>query len=113
MDHINGILADHRLENLRLLCPNCHTQTDTFAGRNVKTPRKEKKYCECGNILSIGAKYCRKCILCYKVTKTKIDWPSNEELLEMLQSLGSYIAIANKLGVSDNAVRKRLKRKIP
>ena len=34
LDHINGIHDDHRLENLRLLCPNCHSQTDTWCGRN-------------------------------------------------------------------------------
>lgn len=35
LDHINGDSRDHRVENLQLLCPNCHTQTDTFAGRNL------------------------------------------------------------------------------
>jgi Zn finger protein HypA/HybF involved in hydrogenase expression len=35
LDHINGVNNDHRLENLRLLCPNCNSQTPTFAGRNV------------------------------------------------------------------------------
>ena len=34
LDHINGVNNDHRLSNLRLLCPNCHTQTDTYAGKN-------------------------------------------------------------------------------
>lgn len=34
LDHINGIRNDHRLLNLRLLCPNCDSQTPTFAGRN-------------------------------------------------------------------------------
>ena len=33
LDHINGVNNDHRLENLRLLCPNCHSQTDTWCGR--------------------------------------------------------------------------------
>jgi len=30
MDHINGVSNDHRLENLRFLCPNCHQQTETW-----------------------------------------------------------------------------------
>lgn len=34
LDHINGKHNDHRIENLRLLCPNCHSQTVNFAGRN-------------------------------------------------------------------------------
>lgn len=34
LDHINGISNDHRLENLRWLCPNCHSQTDTYTGKN-------------------------------------------------------------------------------
>ena len=36
LDHINGINNDHRLENLRFLCPNCHSQTETYAGKNKK-----------------------------------------------------------------------------
>lgn len=34
LDHINGINNDHRLNNLRLLCPNCHSQTTTYSGKN-------------------------------------------------------------------------------
>jgi DNA-binding CsgD family transcriptional regulator len=34
LHHVNGDRLDNRLENLQLLCPNCHSQTDTFAGRN-------------------------------------------------------------------------------
>lgn len=33
LDHINGVNNDHRLENLRFLCPNCHSQTKTHAGK--------------------------------------------------------------------------------
>ncbi len=36
MDHKNGIGNDNRRENLRMLCPNCHSQTHNFAGRNAR-----------------------------------------------------------------------------
>jgi hypothetical protein len=37
LHHINGDNRDDRLENLTLLCPNCHSQTENFAGRNRRT----------------------------------------------------------------------------
>ena len=36
LHHVNGDGNDNHLENLQLLCPNCHSQTDTFAGRNIR-----------------------------------------------------------------------------
>ena len=36
LDHISGGKLDHRVENLRLLCPNCHSRTDTLAGKNKR-----------------------------------------------------------------------------
>lgn len=40
LDHENGIGNDNRKENLRFLCPNCHTQTPTYAGRNKNKGKK-------------------------------------------------------------------------
>jgi hypothetical protein len=37
--HRNGVRDDNRLENLAILCPNCHSQTDSFGGRNATTTR--------------------------------------------------------------------------
>ncbi len=40
LHHRNGDRHDNRLENLEFLCPNCHAQTDTYAGRKrVTAPR--------------------------------------------------------------------------
>jgi len=36
LHHINGNGRDNRLENLQFLCPNCHSQTENFAGRNAR-----------------------------------------------------------------------------
>ena len=36
LDHINGINNDHRLENLRFVCPNCNIQLDTNCGKKNK-----------------------------------------------------------------------------
>lgn len=42
LEHKNGIHNDHRLSNLEFLCPNCHSQTDTYSGRNIG--KYNKKY---------------------------------------------------------------------
>lgn len=36
LDHINGVRTDNRIENLRVLCPNCHSLKPTHRGRNKK-----------------------------------------------------------------------------
>lgn len=41
LDHINGVNNDNRLENLRFLCPNCHSQTSTYGSRNQQLNSSE------------------------------------------------------------------------
>lgn len=36
LDHRDGYHTNHSIDNLRFLCPNCHSQTDTFSGKNAK-----------------------------------------------------------------------------
>lgn len=44
LDHINGKNNDNRLENLRFLCPNCHSQTNTYGSRNQKINYRTADY---------------------------------------------------------------------
>lgn len=123
LDHINGYHDDNRLENLRILCPNCHYQTPTHRGKNkarykqskkttttgstiLKSPiAKPDKLCLCGTILSDRrAKSCRKCVL----KQTKIQWPLDEELKELVWSK-PRAQLKFELGVSDTAIGKRLR----
>ena len=48
LHHINGDNTDNRLENLQILCPNCHSQTDNYCGANNRHDDVSKKYyCRC------------------------------------------------------------------
>lgn len=119
LEHKNGDNQDHRLENLTLLCPNCHSQTSTFAGKNNKDNNKannkcrhfyEKKYTSC---LECGANIGTKtktnlCPKCYSNSRRKVDRPPLEQLLKDVEELG-YCGTGRKYGVSDNAIRKWIK----
>lgn len=106
LDHINGIKLDNSLENLRLLCPNCHSQTTNYSGK--KNKGKAKKYfCKtCGIQTSFKKDACLKCV---RKSEEKIVWPSTEYLLEQIKTK-SYLQLGRELGVSDNAIRNRIKR---
>jgi hypothetical protein len=112
LDHINGQPWDNRLENLRIVCPNCHSQTETYGGKNkeriVRTKRINEKRYNCINCNDPVLKSNTKCIVCHHRKLEKIIWPDTETLIKMVKD-SSYAAVARNLGVSDNAVRKRIK----
>ncbi len=65
LDHIDGNNRDHRIENLRILCPNCHTQTTTYAGSS-RTSTAIKTRCYCGARITRGYSFCKSCAALYK-----------------------------------------------
>ncbi len=116
LDHINGDHTDNRIENLRFVCPNCHSQTDTYAGKNVLCKHRHKnqqqKKCECCQQLYIpkfkAQRFCSQ--ECAKKFQRKINRPSLQQLTEDIKNLHNNIsAVARKYGVSDNAIRKWIK----
>lgn len=110
LDHINGINNDNRLENLRFLCPNCHSQTDTYSGKNKRSQSNRKNKCSnCNKEILTTSKYCRTCSpKIYRERKRKFEI-SKEELINLIKQY-PMTKVGEILGVSDNAVRKRCKR---
>lgn len=127
LHHKDGNKNNNELKNLELRCPNCHYFTDTYKTKNMKKKDtdndekhkkdiindkcivkkdKEKYYCKiCGKEKS---KMSQLCLECYKKEQGKNIPP--KEILEELIFKYPILQIANMYGVSDNAVRKWLKK---
>lgn len=112
LDHINGINNDHRLENLRVLCPNCAATLETHCAKNKLAER-----CPiCNNKVKKRHKFCsRKCRDLHRSRtyiprkkQRKVERPSRKVLLCLVKKIG-YAGTGRKYGVSDNAVRKWIK----
>lgn len=132
LHHLNGDNTDNRLENLQLLCPNCHSYTDNYGGKNQKIntkvkPKIEKRkqididylqilLNEYDDLNIVGEKINRKprTILRYineynLVIKEKQPKYSDkiETMVDLMKKYRNYSKVGEILGISDNAVKKR------
>lgn len=116
LHHINGDSSDNTLCNLQILCPNCHSLTDNYAGKNNISSRRQKATADrklyfaepkftcvnCGK-LGYNKKYCSH--KCSSENSRRLIWPSKEQLEEELKIL-TWVDLGKKYNVSDNAVRR-------
>lgn len=118
LDHVNGIPDDNRLENLRIVCPNCAATLDTHCGRKNRREPVRRSCRRCSKEFYVKYpkhKYCsRACGVRWDrsalrgkphLDQRRVERPPYEQLLEEIERDG-YVAVGCKYGVSDNAVRK-------
>jgi len=112
LDHINGVRNDNRINNLRIVCPNCNASLDTHCGKNKHT---KNRCLDCGQKCTKNAIRCKKCSNLHLNTNLsncillrKVDRPPYSELKKEIEQNG-YSATGRKYGVSDNAIRKWIK----
>jgi transposase-like protein len=115
LDHINGEHDDHRLENLRILCPNCNATLDTHCGRQKKRRHADRACPVCATVFrpaNGGQRYCS--IACAgrgeasrraQRARRVVERPPYDRLMAEVTELG-YLGVGRRYGVSDNAVRK-------
>lgn len=94
LDHINGINNDNRLENLRIVCPNCNATLPTHCRGNKKLYEKiHKKELKRNKTNE------------YYLSQRIVERPPYEQLLNEIKELG-YSGTGRKYNVSDNTIRK-------
>jgi hypothetical protein len=116
LDHINGVATDNRLENLQIVCPNCAATLDTHCGRNVLRVRACAVCREPFQPTSHQQRHCSKQCSARSgpnrlraVRDRTVERPPYDQLLREIEAT-SWSAVGRKYGVSDNAVRKWVRR---
>lgn len=113
LDHINGIRTDNRIENLRILCPNCHSQTPTFGCKKTGIRNKISRCRDCGKVIEKNHIVCKECY-CNIRKKTsnfrkRKFFISKDELEKLVWQIPTE-KIGKKYGVSGKAVEKLCKK---
>lgn len=115
LDHINGVRDDHRLENLRIVCPNCNATLDTHCGRSARVHPIERECALCSRTFrpNYGAqRYCsRACGSRSSPSRgprpgqRRVERPPYAQLVAEVSAEG-WSATGRRYEVSDNAVKK-------
>ena len=106
LDHENGVRNDNRIENLRIMCPNCHSQTMTHSGKRFK---KHFECPQCGGPYSGGGSMCMECrkpLNAKHLNRRNINWPNNAALSGLVWKF-TLEALAVELNCSTTGLRKR------
>jgi len=106
IDHINGISDDHRIENLRIICPNCHSQTSSYAGRSLKKGKNKLKHIKEPKLPKIKiSEIDPNWKHAPKLKLRRVERPSKEELEKMLWEKPTS-ELCKSFGVSGKAIEK-------
>jgi hypothetical protein len=119
LDHVNGAGDDNRLENLRILCPNCAATLDTHCARKNRIVRDPIACARCGAGFvprSDEQRYCSRSCGSRWIRPPdshdhlrRAERPPYEQLLAEVEADG-FSATGRRHGVSDNAIRKWIRR---
>ncbi len=115
LDHINGVSNDNRIENLRIVCPNCAATLDTHCARSRRVSLEERPCVRCGESFLPKVSRQRYCSLACgsrwdrrgrpNPALRRVARPPYAQLKREINALG-YSAVGRRYRVSDNAIRK-------
>lgn len=106
LHHIDGNPMNNSLNNLQLLCPNCHSQTDNFSNKKKEKKIAYKLCPKCGKKINIQSNHCTKCAREMQV-RTRLRNLTKDQLLNKFIELKSFRQVGKFYNVSDNCIRKR------